>query len=662
MVVLRYQSLSLIKMIRELINFANSLDEDFKNLGSLPKEGLHILLRSIIDEHGARQVDLDNFRYEQFSKKQKSAPSEFLERCKALHQNAWCIDTNKCFDLPIKAIHTCSPYVVGFKREHLEGGAKFELNKGKKRQVYERFKDYFSKAFTLFQDEDDKEKYSFFKEFFVNDRFSTVLTRIDEEQQAKRHSVVEKIEQYKEQLKDTNDKVQKETLKEALAGLEQELLSTKPLDDASYIIFYLDLPLDSYQAVHKKYLDDKLFNTDKYNTKPSSEGLIYGTSNFLNGYNANMPFLMHQTASFDISGRISNVEAKLLNDLKNMFPNKTLPNPLPIFVYKEELWQGRVIGIFKESGFKFGYQEIIQKLIEDYQQDLSNYYLLFWQNSKEGVVFRDFDFVSRFEYSIKQPIAFKNLFNIKEKGEKGDKMYHPIKTIFDLEKQVLKPLIQNKYLNVDYFGDISKDNYSSLDRTFSSYCKYRKAVYDFVYKSQRSAISGKMFDEMVFNSIFDAVKANNDYGIKLKLNIWYNLYEFFNPKYKINMVNKLKEYQDFVAAIIAEEPVADSSDEKFAFAAGQVIEYIFSKSKSADSSYSFLEPYMQQSRCVEFKKAISNDFARYKHENYSKNFEKVAAFVLSYETNANLKHLMPQILSGVFAKNQLFSTKSLNEN
>lgn len=31
-----------------------------------------------------------------------------------------------------------------------------------------------------------------------------------------------------------------------------------------------------------------------------------------------------------------------------------------------------------------------------------------------------------------------------------------------------------------------------------------------------------------------------------------------------------------------------------------------------------------------------------------------AAFVLSYETDVNLKQLLPQILSGVFSKNQLF--------
>ena len=161
---------------------------------------------------------------------------------------------------------------------------------------------------------------------------------------------------------------------------------------------------------------------------------------------------------------------------------------------------------------------------------------------------------------------------------------------------------------------------------------------------------------MVFSSIKDDIKNSNGYGVKNKFNIWYSLYEYFNTNNKINMVNNLKEYQSFVAAIIADEPLTDITDEKFAFAAGQVIDYILSKSKSADTSYNLLEPYLQQSKCDEFKRAITNDFGRYKHENFSKNFKKVAAFALSYETSANLKHLLPQLLSGVFSKNQLFSS------
>lgn len=643
-------------MIKELANFTENIPEEFKNIGPRPKEGVHILVKKKVENHTS-EIDMNDFEYEIYSKKTKTDPSDFLERCKTLHQNAWCINTNKCFDLPTKAIHTCSPFCVAFKREHLVGGEKYKKNEGRKAQIYDRFDTYFEKAFDLFENEENKEPFIVFKQFFTHNHFSDIINSIEQSNTEKRINLLSQIEELKNSLKNSSDKPTKERLKDHIADIEQQLIKIKELEDSDYILFYLNMPLEAYKKAHKSYLDDKLFNTDAYNTSPNEENLIFGTSNFQNSYNGNMPFLIHQTASFDISGRISNIEARLLNEFQKLLPNKTLPRPLPVFIFKEEL-QNEMIRIFKESGFKMGYKEIIQKLIGEHQEDIGNYYLLFWQNTKDGIVFKDFDFVSRFEYKV--DINILNYFEIKQKDSKENKYYPPIKNIFDFENLVFKQLLQNKYHRLNYFEDMNKDDYFQLDRTFVSYSKYRKAVYDFVYKSQRQAIQLEAFNEMVFNGILDDLKNTNEYGIKEKLNIWYSLYEMFNPnKNETKMASRLKEYQDFVGQLITSEiPPEKATDKQFAFAAGQVIMYILDKSKSSDTSFQLLEPYLQQAECAKFKENMANDFARYKHENFSRNFERAASFVLSYETNANLKHLLPEILSGVFANNQLYSSKN----
>ena len=641
-------------MIREIADFTAHIDEKFKNLGSIPKEGLHILLDTILIDSTVN-IDTENYQYQIFSKKQKIETSDFLNQCKLLHQNAWCIDTNKCFDLPTKAIHSCSPYCIAFKREHLTGGEKFKKNESNnKSQIYDRFEAYFAKAFALFENEENAFKYEIFKLFFTQNSFSSIVNKIEEKHAIEREALHRQMDILKEASKSAKDKNEKEEIKTQISKIEQDLIFCKELDDSDYIIFYLNLPLEEYKNVHKKYLNDKLFNTDKYNTKPDKDGIIFGTSNFMNGFNSNMPFLMHQTASFDITGRISNIDAQLLNEFQNLLPNKTLPNPLPIFIYKEEL-QDTMIALFKDSDFKFGYKEIIENLLHNYSKDIENYYLLYWINTKDGIVFKDFDFVSKFEYVLDAKIQ--NLFEIKEKDKKEGKYYPDINNVFQFENAVFKQLLQSKFLRLDYFTDLSKDDYEKKDLTFLSYSKYRKAVYDFVYKSQRQTIDGNMFDEMVFNAIKDDIKQGNGYGIKEKLNIWYSIYNFFNPKSNINMASKLQSYQKFVDDLTNETAdTANSNDAEFAFAAGQVIYYILEKSKSSDNSYQLLEPYLQKSKCSEFKQSIANDFARYKHENFSRNFENVAAFVLSYETQSNMKHLLPELLSGVFAKNQLFSS------
>ena len=649
-------------MIKELANFTINLDEDFKKLAVKPKEGLHILM-GIRNEDNTLSISEKPEAYEMYSKKMTEESSFILER-KFYSQNAWCIDTNKCFDLPTKAIHSCSPLFVAFKREHLEGGTKFSENAAKnKKQIYERFGNYFEKSLDLLDSEEKKEKYTLFKNFFVLNNFSTVLTTIENDFSVKRDKLKLDIESLTSLQKSETDKAKKEDFKIQIKNLEIELLKVKVLDESEYILFYLNEPLDSFIEPHSNYLADKLFNTDKYNTEPDENGVIHGTSNFMNSFNSNMPFLSHQTASFNITGRISNIESKLLSEFLQILAGKILPNPLPIFVFKDEL-QDKSIGLFKESGFKVGYKEIIESLIKDHKVEIGNYYLLNWVNSADGIIFRDYDFVSKFEYNYK--IKIEDLFDVN---------YHnQLETIFDFQNEILPIIFNNNFIVKTKDGGIIQKYFDEID---SNYCKsalnqisilkYRKSFYDFVYKSKRQAISQAMFHDIMKVSILedirlDKIKNGNHeeyYNIRKKLNIWFSLYENFNQNNNINektMASKLKEYREFVDKITKDEIDFDTAtNEQFMFVAGQVINYLMSKSKSADMSYQLLEPYTQKSNCKELQKAIANDFARYKHANYSGSFEKAASFVLTYATEVNLKNYLPELLAGVFSKNQLFS-------
>ena len=170
---------------------------------------------------------------------------------------------------------------------------------------------------------------------------------------------------------------------------------------------------------------------------------------------------------------------------------------------------------------------------------------------------------------------------------------------------------------------------------------------------------------MVFARLKDLLKKDSDYGIKEILNIWFSLAEYFiNPQNpNITMPSKLKSYHDFVERLVTAEKETDikMEDEEFAFLSGQVIKYLHTKSKSSQTGFNLLEPYTQQSRCDQFKLRVANDFDRYKHENFSLRFEQAASYILSYETNADLKNLLPEMLAGFFADNKLFSNSKNNE-
>lgn len=649
-------------MIKELVNFSKSLSEDFKSLGKKPKEGLHILLQA--KENGEINSTADTIHFEYYNKKIDEV-SPFLKKCLQLQENAWMIDTNKCLDTTTRAIHSCSPFSVGIKKDNLIGGKNYEKRKSEgKSLVYDSFDNYFEKAADLLETVENEYIINVsesFASFFINKSWQVVLDDIENQRATKYDLIQSKIEHLKEKNKQIKDKVNKAVIQEQIENLEEEAIIFQPLSDGEYIIFYVDVGIEFYKMTHTKYLDERLFNTSKYNTKPNSEGLIYGTSDFMNTFNAKMPFLMHQSATFDIPNRISNLDAIALFEFEDVLKNKTLPNPLPVFVYKSELRE-KVIALYAEGRRNF--RDIIESLYQSYKDDFQNYYLLNWSNTRDGIVFNDFDFVPKFDYELKngEGIPIQNFFEIRSKEDKGMKYYGELKNVFELEDRVFKSLIQNKYHRVNYFSEFKTDEYERMPLTFLSFSKYRKAIYDYVYKSNRNAIGGKEFDELIFNSILDDFKKANEYGIKDKLNYWYSLYNFFH-KNNVNMASKLKEYQEFVSDLIeGKADLEQAADEHFAFAAGQVIYYLLSKSKSEDTSFRLMEPYLQKTNCKALQENIADDFARYKHENFSRNFENVAAFVLSYKTDQNLKRLQPQLLSGLFAKNQLFSNINKNEN
>lgn len=545
-------------MLQEIDNFMNVLPAGLKQAGLKPKEGLHVLLR-FQEKDGT--VCLDRNSVVQFCLTRKATEFDypFLQRCAELTQVSWCVNTNKCFDLPAKGIHSCSPYCVALKRESLEGGGKYAKDKTK---IYDRINSYFANALALVKEDAEKERIKVFQ-YFINS---------------------------------------KEKLDDLLGCFQQEFDEVK---DKEYIILYLDEDIEKYRQVNECYLSDKLFNTNEFNIGVGDE--VYGTSDFLNGFPTKKPFLSHQSATFDIAGRISGQMARDLYEFQDLMARNVFPRPLPLFIYREELKERMfaVLSKYFDEGERIGYQDIIRELYEKYKEDLGDYYLLYFYGGKVC----DFDFVSKFRYNLKYGNKdyweIKDYFNI-AKGEK-------IHNVFELEGKVLKIIFNNSLVVETQAGGIQRKYFDELD---AKYCKsennyllilkYRKAFYDYIYKSREQAITRQMFDDILLTGILEDIRQDeikggqhsHRWGILVKMNVWFSLSENFDLQLKNTdiMASKLNELREFIIAL-AQEKAELENDEQYAFTAGQVIYYLLHKSKTADKSYKRLEPFFTTGTC-----------------------------------------------------------------
>jgi CRISPR-associated protein Csh1 len=334
---------------------------------------------------------------------------------------------------------------------------------------------------------------------------------------------------------------------------------------------------------------------------------------------------------------------------------------------KDEIAE-KAIKLYKDDTTSGGesrirYMEIIEELWKEYKDELGNYYLLF---TVAGEI-KDFDFVSKFEFNLNadgSPWKIVDLY-----GTGGDTIIY---TVSDLQTQVLPSLFNNalvvrrkdKDWIFRYFDDIDPQ-YCKTNNAFLMAMKYRKAFYDFIYKSKRQGVTSKGIKDILLTGIIDDIRLddfkNNQhsegYNIRTKLNMLFSLHQYFsnqsNPRFMANNIIKLRERIDAVA----KGELQIETDDQFAFAAGQVIARIFWESQTGDQSYRYLEPFLAQSKAQRFKESISNLFKRYKHGVYSDRFRQVSAQVMTYDVEGEFRDTVPILLAGVFSKNQLFSDK-----
>jgi len=624
-------------MIQELTLFVADLEQNDPNIhqkGVELKEGLYLFMR--INQDGTMSIVHKLTYYDKKVDDKKVSKTQVAEeqyevyqRCLALQQVLTPVAPTKIFN-PIEKIFgvTCSAFALGFNKKNIDKNPLDKVNRG--------INQYFDKAKEFLDVADEELK----KQFIAwHNTFSEYC----------KHNLtnfLKTLEEY-QQVKEGGD-----------------FLVFLILDEPSF---------EHFKTVHNTYFDKNIFNKEEYNKK-DSEGLTRGVPDSLYTYNAKKLFLQHQSSPFNLKYRTSSSEAKLLWQFYEL-QKRILPNPLPLFIDKRELNKD-VVSLFNEEK-KENYTDIIKTLFTIHKEDLRGYYLLFIQ---KGTII-DLDFVPNFQYylhdcELREVDCLNCNYSNKEKQLIKWKLKGKINNIFDFQDKIANRLLgmeletntksNKKWLK--YFGDVEYNPKYMTDIQYNLFFKYRLAFYNYIYKSQRNAITKLVFDDIMVNTIIDDLRHDEvkdsrhtkQYDIKEKLLIWFSLYDFFeqtnkNDKDMINLTQQLFDELKSIAKS-SSAPPEEVTPELFAFASGQLIRDILQKSKSDKRSHALLEPFLQKTDVNLFKLAIARAFETYKHEFtlYSGNkryeFDRTMSLVMgASDTALNVKDLLPFTLAGYFS-------------
>ena len=653
-------------MIREIINFARDLFEGIPAIMEWkvqPSNGLHVFID--IDKNGQwiNQNLTKGKDYDYYDGKNQDIP--LWRDCIRYQEVSDYISMNKVqkFDTKQK-IHSCSPFSVAFN---------FNFNNEDKKKLG-------IKIFGKGEKPTDEEKSANY-DLIREKRIEIISSRlIDYKKNAlKMYSNIDNIFY---------------PIIDAFYANMKNILNTlfhideyKLLIDKDYLRIYLrSIPFENQKLYYTNYIKSEIFNDKNLSYKD------IGVIGFKTTFAGKKPFLKHKTSSLikGINQRYSADEALILNNFEKLLKRKItickmnfrcLPNPLPIVIDKREI-NKEIIKLFNESSDPLSYRELLKNLFEKKNlKYLSDYYLINYSNTKDGIVINDIDFVSSFRYNIENNNEIQNITNAGIVKNKIIETFpnNKIESIFDFERIVVKEIFNNSLVKIkekentystNYFGEIDPRYVSGKNIMYQQIMKYRKAFYDFIYKSKQNAINKIMFDDMMYNSILaninnDEIKGRFEWNntIKKKINIWFSLYNLFNNKKENIMASKVKDLMSKMRSVANGDTNIEITEE-FAFGAGQLVSYLMDRSVAANKTYAMLEPYLQKNKSNQLQDAIAQTISVYKHDIkiYKGKFELIAAQVLTYDSKVDMKPLLKYFLAGCFCPCVIYDKKEVTEN
>ncbi len=650
-------------MIREIINFTRDLLADIPDIrqwNAKPDKGLHVFVD--IDEDG-RWINTElkeGVDYTYYDGENEEI--KLWDDCIRYQETTTYITMNKVkkFDSKQK-IHSCSPFAIAYNFNFNEVDKKAlgipVLKKAKK------------------PSEEDIQKN---EALIRNKRYEVICERLSD---YKKNSIAV----YGMNFKEASDNLFPEPsykYKNQINGFfrafpevssainnikEYRLLKAK-----DYLHIYLrSVPLEEIEKQYRHYVEQEIFSGDVLSDK------THGTVDFFTSYNQKKLFIRHQTG-YQIGGvsqRVSTEDAMILYEFMKLLRRKCFPNPLPIVIDKKEI-NRTIIKLYNESGEKLSTRQILTQLFQKRNiKYLSDFFLFNLRNTMSGYVINDFDFVSLFRFELVPAI---HIFNLMEAGYYvNDKMKKnpdiQIQTIFNFEKIAVRTIFNNSLVRIKddtyvthYFDDLDPKYVLGGNMMVDLICKYRKCIYEYIYKSKTGGITRNMIDDMLLTSIItnirnDKIKGHTEWNnkIKTKLNLWFSLYDFFSNNKENAMTSRIKELKTKINEVSLGEADLETQEE-FAFAAGQLISYLIDRSAASNKTYALLEPYLQKSKISMLQTSLSQSIATYKHDIrvvHKGRFENIAAQALTFSPDGEMKPLLRYLLAGCFSPCVIYEKK-----
>lgn len=406
-------------------------------------------------------------------------------------------------------------------------------------------------------------------------------------------------------------------------------------DFTKYVRIFFDFEYLDYERESNRYFYHKIFNSDAYNT--NVDGTLYGLSNFNMGMNSKKPYLEHKTMRRNAPYMVTLEEALL--------------------TYKYSLY-------LKTHGFGSHYQLTSQiprdalSTIPLKSYESQNLIQLGQDNG--NVVIENYDIISA--YNEEMLYRTDNHLSATYKTAEGviiTKSYEPkiVNSVKTMEADLDRYLFLGQLIfNYTKEAKEIKPSQYITKLQIEALLPSRTLLYDYFYKGYTENLE-IFITRYAHPLLLEAVKKGK--GVDA-FNVYYSIKLYCEEEKPLVSVEQCK--LELNELIEAQGDGRFNSIEAYSYAAGQLANFLLSRSQSSKKNHDAVEPFLNRKNVGQLNEELTYWFKRYAHDISmgSRKFNKLYATILSYDKEAVKQD--DYFLAGYLSSNIMYEKKEAKIN
>ncbi len=398
-----------------------------------------------------------------------------------------------------------------------------------------------------------------------------------------------------------------------------------------------------YERESKRYIIPNIYNNNDFNIFQGEE--TFGLSNNNMNMNAKKPYLENKTRKISTPNLISQKQALLQNQMFDYFMTIVSRGKNCVYLINND--DEPEIRAYKNT--------------EEPKYLQSGYYLRM-KKEKNEVSIEQADIIVDYNSNLKKSFVLKDWIGLSEKvSEKVKENYkNDISRLWQIKETLDAAFFEGK-LRYSFDAEAKDLSFNNDDTIKQCFLLCREQLINWFWKGIDTYIY-ELLDLITLRLIKNSIVKNRTFAAQHQFNVRWAVLNYLNEDRKAGenmgqIRNTLREHINMAGTVDWEF----SSDDEFAYAVGQAVSYLLTKSKKKEKDEACINTFLVAKNVELIKEKLMQLYKKYNYSiihNTENRFGKMAAAIMEYkpkEINSEM------IMAGFVSSSLIYEKKNTKD-